>query len=84
MKTARQILATYRNNDNYTIEEAEKELLDLFSVSRSFSDWIKEVARLDKEQEFLLESEEIFEWHEWYQKGMTPEDALNCNYHNYG
>ena len=34
MKTIRQILAAYRSNDNnYTIEEAEKELLDLFSVS---------------------------------------------------
>ena len=31
MKTIRQILAEYRsNNNNYTIEEAEKELLDLF------------------------------------------------------
>jgi len=37
MKTIRQILAAYRSNDNnYTIEEAEKELLDLFSVSKRF------------------------------------------------
>ena len=37
MKTIRQILAAYRSNDNnYTIEEAEKELLDLFSVSERF------------------------------------------------
>ena len=36
MKTIRQILAAYRSNDNnYTIEEAEKELLDLFGVSNS-------------------------------------------------
>jgi len=36
MKTIRQILAGYRSNDNnYTIEEAEKELLDLFSVRLS-------------------------------------------------
>jgi len=36
MKTIRQILAAYRSNDNkYTIEEAEKELLDLFSVRLS-------------------------------------------------
>jgi hypothetical protein len=35
MKTIRQILAEYRSNDNnYTIKEAEKELLDLFSVSQ--------------------------------------------------
>ena len=58
--------------------------LGLFNVSRSFDDWIKEVAELDKEQEFLLEREEIFEWQKWYQKGMTPTEALNCNYHNYG
>lgn len=54
MKTIRQILATYRSNDNnYTIDEAEKELLDLFSVSqrsellkaegpeRSFDEYLK-------------------------------------------
>ena len=36
MKTIRQILEAYRSNDNnYTIEEAEKELLDLFSVRLS-------------------------------------------------
>ena len=39
MKTIRQILAAYRSNDNnYTIEQAEKELLDLFSVSNSEAD----------------------------------------------
>ena len=45
MKTIRQILAAYRSNDNnYTIEEAEKELLVLFNVStRTFqiSDKVK-------------------------------------------
>lgn len=36
MKTVRQILSAYRSNDNnYTIEEAEKDLLDLFSVKVS-------------------------------------------------
>jgi hypothetical protein len=37
MKTIRQILAAYRKNKNYTIEKAEKELLDLFSVSKSLN-----------------------------------------------
>lgn len=36
MKEVRQILAAYRKNENYTIEEAEKELLDLFSVVKRF------------------------------------------------
>ena len=67
----------------YTPEQVV-EILGLLGVSRSFSDWIKEVAKIDKEQEFLLEMEEIFEWQEWYQKGMTPEDAIKLNYHNYG
>lgn len=35
MKEVRQILSAYRKNENYTIEEAEKELLDLFSVRLS-------------------------------------------------
>lgn len=35
MNKIRQILATYRNNNNYTIEEAEKDLLKLFSVSNN-------------------------------------------------
>lgn len=39
MKTIRQILAAYRSNDNnYTIEEAEKELLNLFSIRLSLPD----------------------------------------------
>ena len=43
MKTIRQILAAYRSNDNnYTIEEAEKELLDLFSVRLSLPDNLEE------------------------------------------
>ena len=39
MKSIRQILAANRSNDNnYTIEEAEKELLNLFSIRLSLPD----------------------------------------------
>jgi hypothetical protein len=37
-KQIREILSKYRGNQEYTMEHAERELLDLFSVSGSFSD----------------------------------------------
>ena len=73
-------------------EKAEKALIksgymdepQKTNKNHSFKEWIKEVTELDKEQKFLLEYEEIMEWQEWYSKGITPEKAVNLNYHNYG
>ena len=35
-KKIREILSKYRQNEGYTMEHAERELLDLFSVSKRF------------------------------------------------
>ena len=35
-KKVREILSKYRQNQGYTMEHAERELLDLFSVSKPF------------------------------------------------
>lgn len=57
---------------------------DIPVVSRSFSDWLKEVTEIDSKQKFLLEYTELIEWEEWYQKGLTPNEAVKLNCHNYG
>ena len=66
-----------------------KEILDLQdeflnAQTLSFSDWLKEVTEIDVKQKFLLEYTELIEWQEWYQKGLTPNEAVKLNYHNYG
>ncbi len=65
-------------------DEFKNELRAQEKSTLNFYDWIKEVATLDKPQQFLIEREEIFTWHKWYKNGMTPTEAINCNYSEYG
>lgn len=66
MKEVRQILAAYRKNENYTIEEAEKELLDLSSVINCLfeevdaPEWIK---RSNTREQLSTYFEELKEKH---------------------
>ena len=58
MKEVRQILAAYRNNEAYTIEEAEKELLDLFSVVKRFTATFDNEGTKDIEEYFWAENKD--------------------------
>ena len=58
MKEVRQILAAYRKNENYTIEKAEKELLDLFSVVKRFKATFDNEDTKDIEEYFWAENKD--------------------------
>jgi hypothetical protein len=58
MKEVRQILAAYRKNKNYTIEKAEKELLDLFSVVKRFKATFDNEGTKDIEEYFWAENKD--------------------------
>jgi hypothetical protein len=47
-KKVREILSKYRQNEGYTMEHAERELLDLFSVMRSDCE-IEEIVEQNKD-----------------------------------
>lgn len=56
-------------------------------VSRSFKEWITDVADIDERQKFMLETkylEEISVWIEWYKNGISPSDATKLNVLYYG
>ena len=48
-----------------------------------FKEWIEKVIEFDDNQKFLIDgyhTGEIFEWHEWYEEGLTPKEAVKRNY----
>ena len=47
-KKVREILSKYRQNEGYTMEHAERELLDLFSVSQNTDNAYKKCAECGK------------------------------------
>ena len=82
---------------NYTDEEFpdlardfKRDLDDYVQqVSREndFKKWIKELIELNSNLKFLIDgyqTGEIFEWHDWWFKGLTPNEALIENYNLYG
>ena len=47
---------------------------------------MKIVIEIDEGQSFMIngyQTGEIFEWQEWYQKGLTPQEAVDLNFITY-
>jgi len=58
-----------------------------YNQKLDFKNWIEEIAKEDNHFEFLLngyQTGEIFEWHNWWTRGLSPQDAVKKNYELYG
>lgn len=54
-------------------------------IRRSFKDWMQDVTNIDSEQRFMLtDNDELWEWHEWYEQGLSASDAVMLNAKTYG
>ena len=63
-KKVREILSKYRQNEGYTMEHAERELLDLFSVSERYIlvEWLNEIPLVDGSL-YFDSKEDLLEYH---------------------
>lgn len=51
-----------------------------------FEQWMKEVVKIEPNCGFMLDgyqTGEIFEWHEWWYRGLTPNEAAMENHRLY-
>ena len=62
-------------------------ILNYYQIYK-FLKWIEEVINIDpKNTSFLLNDfypDEINIWYNWYLKGLSPFDAIDRNYYEYG
>ena len=51
-----------------------------------FREWMEKVVKIEGKLSFMLEgyqTGEIFEWHEWWYEGLSPEEAIERDYELY-